>query len=442
MRRMNTRLLLLVLCLAGNVLLAVALVRHGSAASVAAPETDSTQQLFPGHKKISPAASTAGGMTAISPADTIVVTNGAEFSWSQFTVLDFKRYIKQLRSLGTPEMQVREIIGGAIDAIYRPRRAALMPPTKKRDDSKFWARRNNYGYQPPTTKEQRQQMRALQKEEAELVKSLFDEDYYNRMIKEESPAGGIDWMEKQYGYLPKELREKVQEIETEKNEETWAIQSQAQEDNDWQSREADTRKIEKKYHDELAKILTPEQLAEWDLRHSQTANNLKNNLSVFDPKEDEFRALFKYQQAMETINPPRDPDADPVKLTAEERKANSEKQKAAEAELASLIGTNRVAEYKIEQDYSYRQLIEGGVAKESVFKLDDMKNQAQDAANKIRKDKTLTADQRKEALAAIRTETQAGINDLIGEKSAKNYLNQGGWWLNNIAPKPQPAATP
>lgn len=439
MPRMNPRLLLLVLCLAGNVLLAVALVRHGSASPSATPETDSAQQLFPGHKNFSPAANTAGGTAAISSADTIVITNGAEFSWAQFTASDFKRYIKQLRSLGTPEPQVREIILGAIDSIYRPRRAALMPPAKKRDDTKFWARRNFYGPQVRQTKEQRDQMRALRKEEAELVKSLFGADVFDRIAKEDGNSQGIDWMEKQYGFIPKELREKVQELEGEKNEETWAVQAQAQEDNDWQAQGADTRKIEKKYHDELAKILTPEQLAEWDLRHSETANQLKNNLSAFDPKEDEFRALFKYQQAMETINPPRDPDADPVQLTKEERKANSEKQKAAEAELASLIGTNRVTEYKLEQDYGNRSLIESGVAKESVFKLDDMKKLAEDAANKIRRDKTLTPEQRNNALGAIRIETQTGINDLLGDKFSKKYLGQNGWWLNNIAPKPQPA---
>ena len=441
MPRMNPRLLLLVLCLAGNVLLAVALVRHG-APSGAATESDAdpVKKLFHSQNKNSAAATATSA--AESSADFLVVTNGAEFSWAQFTASDFKRYIRQLRSLGTPEPQVREIILGAIDSIYRPRRAALIPPAKKRDDSKFWARRNNAWGNQQGTKEQRDQMRALRKEEAELVKSLFGADVYDQMAKDDPNSMGMDWMEKQYGFLPKELREQVQEVEQRMNEETQQVYADAQENNDWQNQQTDLRKIEKKYHAEFAKLMTPEQMQEWDLRHSQTANQLKNDLSAFDPKEDEFRALFKYQQAMETINPPRDPDADPVQLTKEERKANTDKQKTAEAELASLIGTNRVTEYKLEQDYGNRQLIEGGVAKESVFKLDDMKKQASDAANKIRKDKTLTPEQRKDALAAIRSETQTGINDLLGDKFSKQYLGQNGWWLNNIAPKPQPAPAP
>jgi hypothetical protein len=226
------------------------------------------------------------------------------------------------------------------------------------------------------------------------------------------------------------------------NEETQGVYARAQEENDWQYQQGDIRKIEKKYRAELAKILTPEQLLEWDLRHSQTANQLKNDLSVFDPKEDEFRALFKYQQAMEEINPPRDPDSDAPRPTKEERQALADKQNAAQADLAALIGTNRVAEYKLEQDYAYRQLIEGGVAKESIFKLDDMKREAEKAAKKIRSDKTLSPEQRSSALAAIREETQASLGGVLDDKMLKRYMNNGGWWLNNIAPKTQPAPMP
>ena len=242
-------------------------------------------------------------------------------------------------------------------------------------------------------------------------------------------------MDKSYGFIPKELREQVLEISGRMNEEKQEIYAK----NDGFGfydpyQQSDLHKIEKKYHDELAKILTPEQLQEWDLRNSDTANQLKNDLSAFDPNEDEFRALFKYKQAQEDLNPSDDPDRDAPPLTADQRKANADKQKALDDELAQTVGTNRVAEYKLEQDYSYRNLIDSGVPKESVFKLDEMKQQAQDAANKIRQDTSLTDDQRNAALSAIRSETQSSINDLLGAKPAKRYSNNGGWWLNNIAP--------
>ncbi len=341
-------------------------------------------------------------------------------------------YIARLRAFETPEPKVRDIIYGAVEAIYRPRRGALRPPPKP-DDGKFWERRRFWGGpDSQMSKTQREQMRALRKEESDLLKSLFGDDFYQQRTKD---SGGQDWADKYFAYIPKELREKVQDIEQQMNDAKQEIYAQ----NDGmfdQYQQEDLHKVEKKYHDELAKILTPDQLLEWDLRHSDTANQLKNDLSAFDPNEDEFRELFKYKQAMDDLNPSRDPDADPVKLTSDQRKTMQDQQKALDDELAQTLGADRVKEYKLEQDYSYRSLIESGVAKESVFQLDEMKQQAQAAAAKIRTDKTLSSDERNAALEAIRTETQNSINSLLGEKPAKRYSSNGGWWLNNLAPMP------
>ena len=341
----------------------------------------------------------------------------------------FCRYIAWLRAFGVPEPTVRDIIFGAVEAIYRPKRAALRPP-KKPDDGKFWVRHNFYGADSQMSKAQREQMRALQKEESDLLKSLLGQDVYQQRAKD---AGSPDWTDRYFASIPKELRDKVQDIDGRMNEAKQEIYAAANGYVD-QDTQADLRAVEKKFHDELAAVLTPEQLLDWDLRHSDTANQLKNNLSAFDPNEAEFRALFKYQQAAQDLNPPRNPDDDPAPPTADERKALQEKQKELDAGLAQAIGDDRAKEYKLEQDWGYRNLIDTGVPKDALFKVDDMKNQAQAAAQKIRSDPTLSSDQRAQALSAIHTETQNGINGLLGDKQGKRYFNQSGWWLNNIAP--------
>jgi hypothetical protein len=421
---MKPRLILLVLCLAGNVLLATAVLRKEFHSS---PSANSSVQ------KASLAAK-PHGQAQPDASGTSSVAEIPDFQWSELVAPDYVVYIARLRLFGTPEPQVRDIIYGLVEAVYRPKRGVLRPP-KKPDDGKFWERRNFWGGPDmQMTKVQREQIRALQKEESDLLKSLFGEDFYQQRMKDE---GGEDWTAKLYGFIPKELREQVQDIDARMNEEKQDIYAKNEGYVDQYAQE-DLHKIEKKYHDELAKILTPEQLLEWDLRHSDTANQLKNDLSAFDPNEDEFRALFQYKQAQEDLNPQSDPDSDAPPLTADHVKANADKQKALDDELAQTVGTNRVAEYKLEQDYSYRSLIDSGVPKESVFKLDEMKQQAQDAANKIRNDKSLSDDDRSAALSAIRTETQNSINDLLGANSAKRYSGNGGWWLNNIAPVTKP----
>lgn len=417
MRGMNLRLLVLLVCLAGNVLLAAMLLRHGSA-TARPPANPETAASAPEPAPIAAATSDLPATVALP-----------DFQWSQIYAPDLALYLERLRGFGTPEPKVREIIYGAVESIYRPQRGALRPPVPKQDEDKFWSRRRFYNPGPQPSQQQRAQLRALQRDESNLLKSLFGPDVYEQIAKDT----GNDWTEKYFAFIPTELRERVQEVEQEMNEARQEIYAQNDGSMD-QYAQDDLRKVEKKYHDELAKILTPEQLREWDLRHSNTANQLKNDLSAFDPSEAEFRALFEYKQAMEELNPPQDPDSDAPKPTAEERKALQEKQKALDAALAQAVGDDRVQEYKLEQDYGYRNLIESGVPKASVFQLDEMKKQAQDAANKIRKDKTLSSDQRTAALAAIRVETQNGINGLLNEKQAKQYSSQGGYWINNIAP--------
>jgi len=418
--------MLLVLCLAGNVLLATAVIRHDWQSSHPALPAGSAEKNAAVISQSNPPPAEITATAADTPP--------ADFQWTQLAAPDYAIYIARLRAFDTPETQVRDIIYGLVEAVYRPKRGALRPP-KKPDDGKFWERRNFWGGpDAQMTKIQREQMRALQKEESDLLKSLFGEDFYQQRAKD---AGGEDWMEKSFGFIPKELRQKVQEINANMNEEKQDVYAKNQGYVD-QYAQADLRKIEKKYHDELANILTPQQLLEWDMRNSDTANQLKSDLSAFDPNEDEFRALFQYKQAQEDLNPQSDPDSDAPPLTAEQIKANADKQKALDDELAQTVGTNRVAEYRLEQDYSYRNLIDSGVPKESVFKLDEMKQQAQDAASKIRKDASLSTEQRDAALSAIRTETQNSINDLLGAKPAKSYSNNGGWWLNNIAPVVKP----
>jgi len=69
-----------------------------------------------------------------------------------------------------------------------------------------------------------------------------------------------------------------------------------------------------------------------------------------------------------------------------------------------------------------------------------MKKTAQDAANKIYKDQTLSSEDRAAALAGdpVPRRRQAS-GGLLDDKQLKSYISQGGWWLNNLAPAPRAA---
>lgn len=351
----------------------------------------------------------------------------AHFSWSQLESADYKEYIARLRAFGVPEKTIRDLIMADIAKLYRPRFAALRPPKKPND--KFWEQRNmwggGYGNQ---TKEQREQQRALYKEQSELVKSLLGPDVYDQQNKE---SGYPDWNERVFGVLPKDQMEKVSDIRSRYDEARAEIYAKAEGYID-QDTQADLKKLDRKMREELGAILTPEQLENYELRTSDVANNMRWQLSAFEPGEDEFKAIFKYKRAEEEWQAARNNEDKPP--TADERKALQEQQKAASDELAKALGADRLKEYKLLDDWSYRNLVDAGVAKESVFKVADMKQTAEDAARKLRQDKTLTPEQRNDALKAIRDETQKALTGLLGERVTKAYKAQGGWWLRNLAP--------
>jgi len=360
-----------------------------------------------------------------------VLMNG--FQWSQLESAEYKEYIARLRAFGVPEKVIRDIIIADVTKLYRPRFAALRPPKKPKNPN-FWETRNR-GYYPDrdATKEQREQVRALQKEQTELIKELLGADVYEVMAQE---SGYPDWTERQFGALPKETRDKISDMQQRFQEAQSEIYAKADGYID-QDAQAELAAARRKLRTELATVLTPEQLEEYELRSSETAQNMKWELAAFNPDEKEFRAIHAFKQLQEETTRVSNVDAE-GQQTAEERKSQQAKIKELEAALKETLGADRVREYKLMEQYEYRNLFESGVSKESVFQVADMKSEVEKAASELRKNKALTDEQRREALIAIKAETEKSLAELLGSRRAKAYQSQGGWWLRNLVPPQKP----
>ena len=427
---MNLRLALLSASLAANVVLAalVAVQRPSASQRVQAGltgESDST-------------ASSTRALTSqnsdqpVARESELVGGENPTFRWSQLESEDYKEYIARLRNFGVPEKVIRDIIIADVQKLYRPRFAALRPP-KKPANPKFWETRNQ-GYYPnrDQTKEQREQAKALQKEQTELIKTLLGADVYEQISKD---SGYPDWTERTYGPLSKEERDKISDMQQRFQEAQSDIYAKADGYID-QDTQAELAALRRKHREELATVLTPEQLREYELRSSEIAQQMKWELSAFEPTEAEFRAVFAYKQTLQDLDTQRTSTDDAPPLTPEQRKAQQQTRKEVEEALKTAIGDDRLKEYKLMERYEYRNLIEAGVSKESVFKVADMKGEVEQAAQKVRQDKSLSKEQQTEALRAIKTETEKTLTEMLGERRAKYYTSSGGWWLRNLAPSP------
>jgi len=418
---------ILTLSLAANVMLASFFISRRpsttaltatSESMTAAPATSDTAAT---HRS---EANSLGGDNSANAASLV------RFQWSQLESTDYKEYIARLRAFGVPEKVVRDIIIADVTKLYRPRFAALRPPKQPKNPN-FWETRNQ-GYNPERnmTKEQREQTSALRKEQTALIKELLGADVYEAIAKD---SGAPDWTERQYGALSKETRDKVSEMQQRFQEAQSELYAKADGYID-QDTQAEVAALRKKLRGELATVLTPEQLEEYELRNSETAQRMRYELSWFEPDEKEFRAIHAAKQAQEEITALLNPEVENTEATRDEIKALQKKQKELEASLAESLGTNRAREYQLVNQYEYRSLLDGGVSKEAVLQITDIKAEVEKATAKVRNDKTLTKEERATTLQALKAETDKTLNELLGERRAKAYQNQGGYWLRNIAP--------
>jgi hypothetical protein len=403
--------------LAANVLLAVLLLTHAPK-STPRPAVEMTAAA---------GASTAGQRFERSPEEVQGKAGPGEasFSWAQLESEDYQQYIARLRAFEVPERTIRDIILADVQKAYRPKLAAFRGQRQGRTN--FWENRGFFGPTSGLTREQRQQLSALQKEERELVKSLLGKNVYQEIARD---AGQPNWTERMLGPLPEGLRDQVIEIQERFQQANAEIHMKAEGYID-QDTQAELKVLRRKFRDELAGVLTPQQIREYELRNSDISNQMRWQLSAFEPNEKEFRAIFDYKQAMEDLQPASS-EGSAGPSSDETRR---QKQKELETALAEALGGDRSKELKMLENWEYRNLAEAGVPRETLLKIAEMKQQAESAAAEVRRDKTLSTEQRAEALQAVRAETEKSLAGLVGERRAKAYSGNGGYWLRNIAPK-------
>ena len=79
---------------------------------------------------------------------------------------------------------------------------------------------------------------------------------------------------------------------------------------------------------------------------------------------------------------------------------------------------------------------------DTASKVYDYKETAEAAVKQLREDNSLTSEQRQAALQKISDEAERTLKATLGEKTYNRYRDQGGWWLRNLAPRPQKQKTP
>ena len=194
--------------------------------------------------------------------------------------------------------------------------------------------------------------------------------------------------------------------------------------------------LDKEQQADIADSLTPDELFEYQIRNSPTAGQLRDKLQGFNPTEDEFRAIFKVQQAY---------DSSTAAPTARSRPAQQHDRQAHQgeilAQLQNILPPDRLAEYKEQTDPKLlavtQVLARFDLPATATREVLDIQDDITKRADAIRSDKSLSDADRASQLAALADEAKTRTTAITGDRGFEAYRQSAGSWIQSSCPQPR-----
>lgn len=362
-----------------------------------------------------------------SANQTVSPATAAVSAWPEFQASDLSGLVARLRGAGFPPATIRVVVSNILRERYAVRMRELLP---QQNPAEYW---KNPRYDLAASPKTQAALRDLGREQNKQLKDLLGEDFYR--------AETVDLLgarERQFGDLPLAKIEQFQKITADYNE----LSTKVRDDSQGILLPEDREKLallEREQRADIERLLTPEELLQYDLRNSRAANTVRSRLGKFDVTEEEFRALYAAQQAYEDQNPP---------LTSPQPGIARQRMDAFDAQVQSVLGAARYAEFK-QANEPTRQNTNEDVITRLVSRLNlpptataavlSVQEDIQQRATAVRADRALTADQRTAQLAALATEASTKLTGTLGANGLEAYKQYGGQWLQGLT-RPAPGA--
>lgn len=327
-----------------------------------------------------------------------------------------------LRAAGVPDETVRNLVSSAIWSRFSERMKALQP---KPDPNKPWWKNDQNNWFGNLTREQRAEQRRLQREAT---------DETTRILGPNKDNYGWGWQDSRLSFLSEDKRQDFQEIEQDYQDLTMEIQ---QEMNGF-TLPSDTEKLrflEEEKKRDLAAILTPAELEDYELRMSKTAQQLRWKMTRFDGTEEEYRKVFALQKAFDASQQ-TDAWGNPINQSPDAWKQRQEAEKLLNTQIKETLGGDRYAEYARSQNNEYQQLQSAtkrlALPPETAANVFNLRNDVATQSKLIADNENLAPDQKKQALADLAKKTREQVVASLGEEAAGVYLKSGMNWLNTV----------
>lgn len=395
-----TPALVVCLSLAGNVVLGTLVFKSQSDAQRPRDQTIASTVLAPTDSTpvaVEPSAKTTALWTKLETRD---------FASADQIRESYDAFKRELRAAGVPENIINAVISSQIMRHADHRRANAQARTKDEVWSVAW---NFFGNLDSTT---RAEMAATWAEQhATLIAALGDAFIatpdFQRNLKRDfgsvslEKAVAIQKIKDDYDSMRSSPRSLIGGVTLPEDLDKTAL-------------------LEKNKRADIAALLTPQELLDYELRNSDLASGLRRDLRAFAPTETEFRAIFALKS-----------EADKNQETSS-RTGLVEFDNAQLEKVKTTLGEARYAEFIRAQDFRFQQVTELTERLELPFEktvaVYDVSKDAEKRATKIRRDKTLTDDAKAQALNQLYDETGTTLTDSLGPRGFAAF-KEGGWWM-------------
>ena len=366
-------------------------------------------------------AGSSGSAAPVPSADSAAAAQSAQLaqSWSELQTGDLKTLPERLRAAGFPPSMIRAIVAAQVNEQFSARRKELLG---NQAEQPFWKNQRSGMMDPKIMTA----LRDLGKEQMALMKSLLGE---NAPGNDEINA----WQRRQFGNLAPEKLTQLQSINTDYSELQQEIMQKANGVMLPEDREK-LAYLEKEKLADIAKTLTPQEFEDFQLRSSNTANQLRGQLGSFNTTEAEFRALYKVAAAIDekygTAGPfgPRNPG------DYQNRQADML------AQAKAVLTPERFADYKLATDPQSRQ-VSSLVARlelppATTQQVVSLQQDIQNRARAIMTNRELPAADRTAQLTTLQQEATAKLSATLTPRGLEAYKQNGGQWLDMLKPRP------
>jgi hypothetical protein len=167
---------------------------------------------------------------------------------------------------------------------------------------------------------------------------------------------------------------------------------------------------------------------------SPTADHLRNKLIGFNPTEDEFRDLFRRQQAIDAAYAYEDMSDPNV------RAAKAAEEQSMMGDVKAQLNPERAAALDRSKDPDYQNLSvlaeRFDLPAETSQTIVDMRQTAEDQKQQLLANKEIPPERIEAALKAIEAETERAARETLGDKAYAQYSQSAGW-IHNLGTGPE-----